>query len=217
MLNSTLQIDVVSDVVCPWCLIGKRQLEQALAQWQSNHPNEPTPIVRWHPFQLNPDMPAAGMNRGDYMLQKFGQRNGANIYDQVRNAATQVGLELALEKIARQPNTIRAHALIESAAPFNCQTAVKEAMMAAYFMNGADLTDDQVLIQTAVSAGLPLALAQGVINDPKALANIADQDQQARKMGISGVPLFIINRKLAVSGAQGASALVQAFNDSLNQ
>ncbi len=213
MLNFKLQIDVVSDVVCPWCLIGKRQLDQALAQWQLNHPNAQAPIVRWHPFQLNPQVPRAGMDRGDYMERKFGQRDGSKIYDQVRQAAKQVGLELALEKIARQPNTVRAHALIEAAAPYDCQTAVKQALMMAYFMNGADLTDDQVLIQTAANAGLPLELAQGVLNDPKALQTIADQDQQARKMGISGVPLFIINRKLSVSGAQGAGVLSQAFND----
>ena len=210
-----LTIDVVSDVVCPWCFIGKRQLERALARWSALHPEAPEPKVRWRPFQLNPAMPASGMPREDYLRRKFGSADLDRLYANVRRAAADAGLALNLSGIVRQPNTLRAHALLEAAAQAGCQGAVAEALFAAYFVEGRDLTDDAVLAQLAAEAGLPRERAEAALADPEAHRRVAEADEQAREAGIGGVPFFIVNGRAAVNGAQGEAALLRAFERAL--
>jgi 2-hydroxychromene-2-carboxylate isomerase len=135
-----LQIDVVSDVVCPWCFVGKRQLEEAIDRYREAHP-EAEFSIRWHPFQLNPDLPREGVNRSDYLRRKFGSDDTGALYERVRRAAGTVGLSLDMAAIVRQPNTLSAHALMEMAAAEACQDALAEALFAASFQQGRDLTE----------------------------------------------------------------------------
>lgn len=209
--TASLQVDVISDVVCPWCYIGKRQLEQALGQWASAHPDAPAPIVNWHPFQLNPDLPPEGMLRDHYLRRKFGHADGGKLYANVRNAAQQVGLKLNLDAIVRQPSTLRPHTLLQQAAEQGIQDTVAEALFQAYFIDGRDLSDSETLRAIAIEAGLTPDRVDLALNDPQWHEAIAQADLQARQNGVSGVPFFIFNNRLAVSGAAGADTLVSAM------
>ena len=207
-------VDVISDVVCPWCFIGKRQLEAAIERFGRQVPGAPRVEVRWHPFQLNPDMPAEGMARTDYLQRKFGSADGSAIYERVRKAAEANGLELALQDIARQPNTMRAHALIALSGP-DVQPAMVERLFRAYFVEGADLTDDGVLIELAREAGLSEPAIDAALHDESVHGTVSAADENARRLGVSGVPFFIFDQKLGVSGAAGTDTLVQAFETAL--
>jgi predicted DsbA family dithiol-disulfide isomerase len=209
--GEAIRIDVVSDVVCPWCYVGKRQLESALHRWTSLHGDAPAPVVRWWPFQLNPDLPQAGVERSEYLRAKFGQADPAAIYQRVADAARAVGLKPDFERISRQPNTARAHALIEAAIPGEQQQALVETLFRAYFVEGADLTSRDALARFARQAGLPDALVERSLDDEEALAGVRQAERQARALGVSGVPFFVIDGRRAVSGAQGAEALLAAM------
>lgn len=208
-----LRVDVVSDVVCPWCYVGKRQLEAALHRWVAIHAGLPEPLVRWHPFQLNPDLPDTGVARADYLRMKFGDSDPGAIYERVSAAAHAVGLEPDFERIPRQPNTLRAHALI-NAAQGDVQQAVVEALFRAYFVDGADLTSRDTLATLAREAGLDDEAARIALDSSEAAASVAHADSEARRMGVSGVPFFVIDGRIGVSGAQGADALMAAFEQS---
>lgn len=208
--GAALRIDVVSDVVCPWCYVGKRQLEAALARWRAVHADAPEPVVRWHPFQLNPDLPDEGMNRADYLREKFGASDAAAIYQRVSAAAHAVGLAPEFAKIARQPNTLRAHALI-AAAQGEAQQSIVERLFCAYFVEGADLTSRETLEALAREAGLDEAAIRAALDDGAALERARQADLDSRELGIGGVPFFVVDGKVGVSGAQGADALLGAF------
>jgi predicted DsbA family dithiol-disulfide isomerase len=211
----TLHIDIASDIVCPWCYIGKRHLEQALELYADEYPNAPAPTISWMPFQLNPDLPAEGMSREEYVQRKFG-RPASEVYERVRTAGEAVDIPFAFDSIVRQPNTIKAHALVDLAAQFDKQPQVKEALMHAYFCDGADLTDDAELGAIATRCGVPVAAVIERLQDKAALARIIEQDAKLRELGITGVPFFIINQKIAVSGAQPAEQLLAAMVQALN-
>jgi predicted DsbA family dithiol-disulfide isomerase len=209
---SELSIDIVSDVVCPWCFVGKRQIEQAVEHFRKTHP-EVRVTMRWHPFQLNPDLPAEGVARSDYLRAKFGTDDTQGLYTRVRGAAQTVGLSLDMESIARQPNTIAAHALLELAAEEGCQDAMAESLFRAYFQQGRDLTDLEVLRAIAQLGGLSDPAIDRALSDATLHEQVADADRRARDAGISGVPCFIVNRRKAVSGAQGADVLLEVMED----
>lgn len=204
-----LTIDVISDVVCPWCFVGKRQLEQAIERFQRAYPDQPAPTVRWHPFQLNPDLPVEGISRDQYLQKKFGTPDGGAIYDRVKQAADEVGLDLKMDDIERQPNTIRAHAVI-SLSKEDTQDAVVEALFEAYFQKGRDLTEEATLIEVAREGGIAEPAIEAAISDDSVHETIRRADSSARDLGVQGVPFFIFNQKLAVSGAAGADTLMQA-------
>ncbi len=210
-----LQIDVISDIVCPWCYIGKRQLERAISAWRRENPRQPEPTLRWRPFQLNPEMPAAGMSRTAYLQMKFGSPDGGGRYERVLEAARAVGLDLRLDAIPTQPNTLRPHGLIELAADSGRQSALVEAFFHAYFIAGRDLCDEQTLRDIAISLGMTTGLVDAVLNEEPVTRLVAAADAELREYGVSGVPLFIIGsdsgQRLAVSGAQGADTLLQAM------
>lgn len=206
-----IQIEVVSDVVCPWCFIGKRRLEEALRRRAADPQAEPV-SVRWRPFQLNPDLPEAGMARAEYVARKFGDRAG-QIYGRVAGVGKSVGIDFAFERIARQPNTLAAHQLIafaESAGGAG-QDAMVERLFRGYFLEGADLTDAQVLVDLAGEAGFDRAAAAAALADRDQRWAMENDEQAARALGVEGVPFFIFNRRLAVSGAQEPEVLVQAM------
>lgn len=208
---SELTIDVVSDVVCPWCFIGKRRLESALRalRQRPDAPDIPVEVV-WRPFQLNPDMPEGGMDRAQYLQRKFGADAG-QVYARVSAVGRDAGIDFDFARIGRQPNTLTAHQLIALAGAQRRQDAMVERLFRAYFIEGADLTRQDVLVDLAEQAGVERASAQAELDDPGRRWAVANEDQAARAMGVQGVPFFVFDRRLAVSGAQEARVLVQAI------
>lgn len=205
----TTTIDIVSDVVCPWCYIGKRRLEAALAGRGGL-----APTVHWHPFQLNPDIPAGGVDRRTYLEEKFGgPEHAREIYARVQAAGREVGIPFKFELIERQPNTIDAHRLIawtQAVAPERADRLV-ERLFEAYFTEGADIGAVDVLTRLAGEAGGDPVAARAHLESGEGRDEITAADARVKAMGISGVPFFILNRRLAVSGAQPADVLGEAL------
>lgn len=205
-----IKIDVVSDVVCPWCYIGKRRLEKAMQQLSSEYTFE----VEYHPFELNPQMPAQGANQRAYLVDKFGSEDR---YEQITNHTTQVaateGLTFNFDKQNISPNTRKAHAIVQLAKLKGKELAVVEDLFKAYFTEGVDLSNDENLIAVAVQAGLERESVALLLADENALKNIAAMEKEMSKLGISGVPFYIINSKYGVSGAQTPETFVQVFKE----
>lgn len=211
-----MQIEIWSDVICPWCYIGKRQIEAALALYAQQNPGADQPSLAWKPFQLNPQLPAEGMSRQEYVVQKFGAARAKDIYARVAGVGTEYGIAFAFDRIVRQPNTVAAHSLIALAGAAGqtidgLQSRVKEAFLQAYFLKGVDLTKPENLIAIATAAGLERSAVEQCLADPKSRQAVEQEDQRARAIGVEGVPFFIFNGKLAVSGAQGPAALLDAM------
>jgi len=205
----TVQIEVVSDVVCPWCFIGKRRLEAALHALRESADAPPVDVA-WRSFQLNPDLPEEGMDREAYVRRKFGA-NAGQVYGRVSAVGREVGIDFDFSAIRRQPNTLAAHQLIALAGGAGCQGAVVERLFRAYFLEAADLTQPQVLIDLAVQAGLERESVEADLADSARNWAVANEEQAARAMGVEGVPFFVFDRRLAVSGAQEPEVLVQAI------
>ena len=209
----TISIDVVSDVVCPWCYVGKRRLEAALRDWAAQHPDIKAEVY-WHTFMLNPDMPPEGVDRQAYLDQKFGGR-AHEVYDRVKAAGHEVGLNFAFERIARQPNTVVAHSLVAASEPGEAQNRMVEALFEAYFMAGRDLTEASELMDVAESAGMDRAQAEAHLQNAALHSQTIESDQAAREMGVTGVPFFIFNRRVGISGAHEPEVLLRAMAQSL--
>jgi predicted DsbA family dithiol-disulfide isomerase len=206
----SLTIDIVSDVVCPWCFIGKRRLEAALELYRQRRPDARAPGIVFHPFELNPDLPREGIARADYIAKKFGAR-GYSAHDRLVHAGAQLGIAFAFDRIERQPNTLAAHALIERARMSGVQGTVKEALLKAFFVDGLDLTDEETLVRVAADAGLERKEAEAAVADENLRRAVADEEEKARAMGVHGVPFFIFNSRLAVEGAQPPETLLEAM------
>ncbi len=206
----TLAIDIVSDIVCPWCFIGKRRLEAALVLYRTRNPAAAAPQITYHPFELNPDVPRKGIARADYIAKKFGAR-GYSAHDRLVQAGEPLGIAFAFDKIGRQPNTLAAHSLIESGRRRGVQGAMKEALMQAFFVNGLDLTDTETLMRIAVDAGLNREEAQACLVDEELRRAVAEEEEKARRMGVQGVPFFIFNNRISVEGAQPPEVLLDAM------
>jgi len=210
----SLVIDVISDVVCPWCFIGKRHLESALAQYREKHPDAPAPTVRWHPFQLNPQLPKTGVPRAEYLEKKFGGPTRAQqIYARVTEAGKKVGIDFAFDRIAVQPNTVNAHRLVYHALDKGKQDAIVEALFNAYFLDARDLTKTDTLAEVAGKAGIDAKSAAEYIESDEDSDLITDADREARQVGVEGVPFFILNRRYGLSGAQPPEVLLQAMEE----
>ena len=216
--TAPLNIDIVSDVVCPWCYIGKRHVEQAISQWQTKHPDALV-NVRWHPFQLNPDLPLEGTDRNGYLEQKFGgPQRAKEIYARVAAAGRNAGLELNFDGILKQPNTLAAHALIayaQTADDGAHADAVAERLFKAYFIDGEFIGDLEVLVAIAADCGLDAAATRVVLSERATLDQIAALDVSVREQGVTGVPFFIFNLKVALSGAQPPEVLLEAMETSV--
>jgi predicted DsbA family dithiol-disulfide isomerase len=215
MNTPTLTIDVVSDVVCPWCYIGKRKLEAALAMPAAV--SLPNVVIRWHPFQLNPDLAAQGVSRKQYLEDKFGgPERAAEIYQRVRTAGLAVGLALNIDGITLQPNTLAAHALIAFAQLGDADGSdIKERLLRAYFVENRFIGSVNVLAEIADEAGLNGEAARAFVTDPEQLDAVAQADAHTRSLGINGVPFFIFNQKVAVSGAQDPATLLSAMQQAV--
>lgn len=202
-----IRIDVVSDVVCPWCFIGKRRLEKALAL-ASDVPVE----VHYRPYYLNEWIPAAGMSREEYLTTKFGSpEKYKGIASRVQAAAAAEGLVYAVEKMSRQPNTRDAHRLIRWAEGIGKAPEMKQRLMDLYFTEGADLSNEAVLVQAAADVGLDPEDVRAALDSDKDIAEIEQEVNAAKEAGIQGVPCFILDGKYAISGAQEPEALAQAI------
>jgi predicted DsbA family dithiol-disulfide isomerase len=193
-----IRLDIFSDPVCPWCYIGKAHLDRAL-EARADHPFE----IEWHPFQLNPDMPAGGMDRATYLEAKFGGRDKAvQIYARVEEAARDAGLVIDFANIPRIPNTLNAHRLIYWAGLEGRQTRMKGALMRAYWRDGRDIGDTETLVAIAGEVGLDGPAMARLLATDADLAAITERETHARDRGINAVPTFIIANQYVVSGAQ---------------
>jgi predicted DsbA family dithiol-disulfide isomerase len=208
----TVRIDVISDIVCPWCFIGKRRLTRALELLRDSADDAPQVQVLWHPFQLNPNLPSAGMDRNEYLALKFGSR-APGIYARVAAVGRSVGIDFAFERVVRQPNTAPAHQLIDLARLHGKQDDMVETLFRGYFLEGVDLTQTDNLIALARRAGLDGEAARACLADDALRQAVVAQDGQARALGASGVPFFIFGQRLAVSGAQEPEVLLRALTE----
>jgi len=205
-----MKIEIVSDVVCPWCYIGKRRLEKALAVVGGDE----RPEVTWLPFQLNPGMPPAGMPRAEYRRAKFGSvERGRQLDARVAAEGRGEGIEFALERIERTPNTFAAHQLIDLAQERGAGGAVVDALFRAYFEEARDTGERKVLLGIAEAAGLPRADVEARWNDAAQARRVAQLEESMKALGISGVPTFLFDRKFGVSGAQPPEALASAMRE----
>jgi predicted DsbA family dithiol-disulfide isomerase len=205
--HQPVRIDVVSDIVCPWCFIGKHRLEKAIAL------NPDIPVkVHWRPYFLNDWIPREGISREQYLTTKFGSSERyKGIAQRVSAAAAAEGLTYAMDKISRQPNTLDAHRLIRWADEIGKAAEMKQRLMDLYFTEGADLTSHTVLAQAAADIGLDAEATRKALASDKDVAEIEREALSAKEAGIDGVPCFIFGGKFAISGAQAPEYLAEAI------
>jgi predicted DsbA family dithiol-disulfide isomerase len=204
MTSKPLTIDVVSDVICPWCFLGKRRLDKAIELVP-----EAKVEVRWHPFFLDPTIPAEGIDRHAYMVKKFGEERLKTLHDPLIEAGAKDGVPYQFDKITRTPNTLNAHRLIRWAAEAGTQAEVVEALFMAYWNQGKDIGDINILSEIAETSGLKRARKDLVTDKDK--LEIFSEVKQAQSMGIQGVPTFIVAQKYGVSGAQSPELLADGM------
>jgi predicted DsbA family dithiol-disulfide isomerase len=208
-----IKLDILSDPICPWCYIGWTNLARAL-EARPDHPF----AVEWHPFQLNPDMPAGGMDRRAYMEAKFGGKDRAvQAYLPVLQHAEKAGLTLNLEAIPRTPNTLDAHRLIHWAGIEGRQTPTVLALFRAYFVEGRDIGDAATLSEIAGSAGLDAAMIATLLATDADAADISARDAHARARGVTGVPTFVIANQHVLTGAQPTETWLSIIDDIAEQ
>ncbi len=197
-MTQTVKLDIMSDPICPWCYIGKTHLDKALAA-VPDHPF----VIEWHPFQLNPDMPDAGMDRREYLERKFGGKDGAvRAYAPVVEHAESAGLKIDFEGMKRTPNTLDAHRLIHWAGIEGKQEAVVDALFNAYFVEARDIGDHEVLADIADSVGMDAAVVLKLLQSDADREDIRTRDSHSREMGVNSVPTYIVANQHAVPGAQ---------------
>lgn len=192
-----IRLDIFSDPVCPWCYIGKANLDRAL-EAHADHPFR----IEWHPFQLNPDMPAEGVDKHDYLAAKFGEDRLVQMHLRLKEASRAAGAEIDPDTPRRMPNTMDAHRLIHWAGLEGRQTAVVSAIMRAYWREGRDISNAGVLADIAAAAGMDRAVTARLLASDADADDIRARDADARAKGVSAVPTFLIAQQYVVSGAQ---------------
>ncbi|MDA0188211.1 MAG: DsbA family oxidoreductase [Proteobacteria bacterium] len=208
-----IKLDILSDPICPWCYIGWSNLTRAMAA-RPDHPF----AIEWHPFQLNPDMPAGGMDRRHYLTEKFGGTDGAlRAYRPVVEHGEAAGITLNLDQIARTPNTLDAHRLIHWAGLEGRQTPVVAALFKAYFTDGRDIGDHAVLTQIAVDTGMAQDLVATLLAGDADADDIMARDAHTRSRGVSGVPSFVIASQHVLSGAQPTDTWISIIDEIAEQ
>ena len=212
-MTEPLMIDVVSDVVCPWCFIGKKRLEKAIAM----RPDVPVE-VRWRPYFLNDWIAPEGISREEYLTKKFGSpERYKSIAGRVVAAAQAEGLTYNPDRIARQPNTLDCHRLILWARNTGNAAKMKQRLMELYFTEGADLTDREVLVQAAADCGMDADLTRDLLASDRDVDRVSAEATQAKEAGIDGVPCFILGGVMAVSGAQDPAYLADAMGRAVDE
>jgi predicted DsbA family dithiol-disulfide isomerase len=203
-----MRLDIYSDAICPWCFIGKRRLERALAARPQRNLT-----MHWRAFQLNPGMPPEGMERRAYLEAKFGGVDrAARMHEMVRGAGATEDIEFAFDRIKRTPNTLNAHRLVRYAAARGKQSAMLEAIFRAYFLEGRDIGSARVLTDLAAGVGFERAAVRLYLQTENDVETVLGEDRIARRLGITGVPCFVFNGRFALSGAQEPEALFQLFD-----
>ncbi len=193
-----IRLDIFSDPVCPWCLVGNTQLDRALA----NAPAHPF-TIQWHPFQLNPDLPSDGVDKRAYLERAFGGAGRLDaVHDRLREIARSAGLDLNPDLPKRIPNTLKAHRLIHWAGVEGVQNAVVTSLFNAYWLEGRDIGADEVLADLAGSAGMDMAATLRLLQSGADADDILARDQDARQKGVTAVPTYLIAQQYVVSGAQ---------------
>lgn len=207
-LQASLQVDVIADLVCPWCYLGKRRLDDALLAVHGPS------TVSWHPFQLNPAMPAAGMEIKDYLASKFGDPEDLKLaLERLTEVGKSEGVNFRFDKLSRVPNTMNAHRIMKLAETERANTSdLAEEILKGFFESGLDIGDRDVLSELAIRHGLEIADINKTLDDDLSRRVVMSQEAQVRRGGITGVPDFLVNRRLFVVGAQSTEALVNAFD-----
>lgn len=207
---SSVLIDIVSDVMCPWCFIGKKRFEKALQALDGEVDVE----VYWRPFQLDPTLPREGKARDSYLAEKFGSIERAReLYRNIEGAGAGEGIPFRFDAIAVSPNTLDAHRLIRWAqnADQNAQAKVVERLFELYFLEGANIADHAVLIEVAREAGMDTAIVASLLASDADSQSVREEIATAQRMGVTGVPCFILDNKYAVMGAQDAETIANAI------
>ena len=201
-----ITVDVVSDVVCPWCFIGKRRLEKAMAAFEA-------PLaIRWRPYQLDPTIPAGGKDRRAYLEAKFGSAERIRqLHENVSAAGASEGIDFAFERISVSPNTLDAHRLIRWASEAGVEGKVVEALFRAYFFEGRNIGDHAVLADVAAAHGMERDTTLTRLAADEDRDDIVAEIDSARRIGVTGVPTFIVGNRYAVVGAQPAEEIVRAL------
>lgn len=208
--SAPLSIDIVSDVVCPWCYVGKRHLERALEDFGA--PVE----IRWRPYQLDPTIPPEGYDRHAYMMKKFGDTGRlADIHDRLEMLGRTNGIDFAFPGIKRSPNTMDAHRLIRWSAEIGAQDSVVTALFRAYFEQGRDIGDASELAAISGEVGLDPDVITARLSTDEDIDDIRGEIAEAQRIGVQGVPFFILNRRLGVSGAQPPEMLTDAIRQAM--
>ena len=206
-------LDILSDPICPWCYIGKSGLDRALTR-RPDHPF----AVTWHPFQLNPEMPQGGMDRRAYLESKFGGRgNAVRVYSRIAEAAEAAGLPIDFEAMRRTPNTIDAHRLIHWAGLEQRQGMVVDRLFKAYFVEGRDIGDREVLTEIGTGAGMDVEMLRRLLESDADADDIRARDAHARERGVTGVPTFIVGNRHALPGAQPPELWEKVIDDIAEQ
>ncbi|HYG03751.1 MAG TPA: DsbA family oxidoreductase [Chryseosolibacter sp.] len=209
-MKPKIKIAVVSDVVCPWCYIGKRRLEEAVKEVEQDFEFE----IAYYPFELNPDIPKEGINQRDYLTKKFGGQEQYRVTTaNVSKVAATEGLAFDFEKQLVSPNTRDAHRLILFANQEGKQARVVEGLFKAYFTDGVDLTKIENLLSIAELSGLDRGRTELFLNSSTGNAEVAAAEKELSQMGISGVPFYIINDQYGISGAQPKETFIRAFQN----
>lgn len=206
-----MRIDVFSDVVCPWCFVGKRRLEQALTESGIRDAE-----VHWHAFQLNPDLPLEGVDRKQYLESKFGPDAMERIHARLDAVGKEAGIDFQFDKIRRSPNTRDAHRLLWLAGTQGKQSALKEALMQAYFIDGRDVGDRKVLSEIAAAVGLEADVTTFLAGDG-GVQEVEEDLMTAGQLQISGVPFFILDQRIGLAGAQPPEVFKQALEAARDQ
>jgi predicted DsbA family dithiol-disulfide isomerase len=211
-VNAPIAIDVISDVICPWCFLGKRRLDKALEKLP-----EVTAAITWRPFYLDTAIPEGGMDRRTYLANKFGESRLATLHDPLIEAGKKDGIPYRVDRITRTPNSRKAHILLQYAAGTPQQHALAERLFMAYWNEGRDIGSDTELVAIAEEMLLDTEQVRLALADTSRAA-AADRDvQQAQHMGITGVPTFIFNRRLALVGAQPPEVIADAISQVMQQ
>lgn len=207
--NRSLSIDVISDVMCPWCFIGQKNLERALEQV-----SDIDVAIHWRPYQLDPTLPPEGKDRQTYLEEKFGSRERAQaLYDRVREAGRDAGIDFKFDRIEKSPNTLDAHRVIRWAASAGegVQDKLVRRLFELYFLEGANIGSHAVLIQAARESGMDSAVVETLLPTEADLQEVSQEVGTAQKMGVTGVPCFLLEGKYALMGAQPPEALADAI------
>ena len=204
-----LELSIVSDAICPWCYVGKRRLEQAIALMDGVRPVR----VAWRPFELNPQMPKEGIERREYRMRKFGSWERSLALDtQIREVGKSVGIAFRYDLMKRTPNTLDAHRLIWLAGHLGVQDAMVETLFRGYFSEGRDIGDPAVLADLAATAGIGREQATAFLSSTNGASEVAAEEQVAIRAGLSGVPTFVLNGRVLFSGAQPPEMIAQALS-----